>query len=67
MKEFNLSDQALGAIMMALQKAILEQSDVTELLRSFRFRLSEIGLVVMNSPLVKFADEDDEDDATEDA
>ena len=32
-----LSDQALGAIMMALQKSLLEQSDITETLRSFEF------------------------------
>ena len=30
-----LSDQALGAIMMALQKSLLEQSDITPVLKGF--------------------------------
>ena len=28
MKTMNLSDQAVGAVMMALQKSLLEQSDI---------------------------------------
>lgn len=32
-----LSDQALGAIMVALQKSLLEQSDIVPVLRSFDF------------------------------
>ena len=49
-----LSDQALGAIMMALQKSLLEQSDIVPTLKDMKFRESEMGLVVMNPPLVKF-------------
>lgn len=49
----HLSDQALGALMMALQKSLLEQSDITPVLRGFKFRLSEAGLMVMNPPTVK--------------
>ena len=30
-----LSDQAMGAIMMALQKSLLEQSDIIPVLKSF--------------------------------
>ena len=30
-----LSDQAMGALMMALQKSLMEQSDITETLRGF--------------------------------
>jgi hypothetical protein len=52
--EFHFSDQAIGALMMALQKSLLEQSDIVPVLRDFRFRLSEQGLVVMNPPVVKF-------------
>jgi len=64
-KEMNLTDQALGAVMMALQRSLMEQSDIVPVLKEFRFRLSEDGLVVMNPPLVKFgveeiADEDEE-------
>ena len=54
MNEFTLSDQALGAVMMALQKSLLEQSDIVPVLKGFRFKLSDQGLVVMNPPLVKF-------------
>ena len=54
MSEFTLSDQALGAVMMALQKSLLEQSDIVPVLKGFRFKLSDQGLVVMNPPLVKF-------------
>jgi hypothetical protein len=53
-KDFNLSDQAMGAIMMALQKSLLEQSDIVPVLKGFKFKLSENGLVVMNPPLVKY-------------
>ena len=49
-----LSDQALGAIMMALQKSLLEQSDIVPALKDMKFRESEMGLVVMNPPLVKY-------------
>ena len=36
-----LSDQALGAIMMALQKSLMEQSDIVPTLRSMNFVKSE--------------------------
>ena len=32
-----LSNQAMGAIMMALQKALLEQTDIVPVLQSFEF------------------------------
>ena len=49
-----LSDQALGALMMALQRAILKQEDITESLKNFEFVLAEDGLWIKNPPLVKF-------------
>ena len=36
-----LSDQALGAIMMALQKSLLEQTDIVPVLRSMEFTKDE--------------------------
>ena len=48
-----LSDQALGAVMLALQKSLMEQSDIVPVLKKFKFRLSETGLVVLNPPLIK--------------
>ena len=34
------SDQALGAVMMALQKSLMEQSDIVPVLKEFKFKLS---------------------------
>lgn len=59
--EMNLSDQALGALMLALQKSLMEQSDIVPVLQGFRFRLSEDGLVVMNPPLVKMGSDEEEE------
>jgi hypothetical protein len=60
-----LSDQALGAIMMALQKSLLEQSDITETLRSFEFveDRDTKGLVVTNPPTVRMGNTTTTDDA----
>jgi len=60
MKEMNMSDQAVGAVMMSLQKSLMEQSDIVPVLKGFKFKLSEEGLVVINPPLVKFNDEFEE-------
>ena len=57
-----MNDQAVGAVMMALQKSLMEQTDIVPVLKGFKFRLSEAGLVVMNPPLVK-ADQTGEEDA----
>ena len=47
----NLSNQAIGAIMMALQKGIMEQTDVTTMLKEFQLvEDSDQGLVVENPP-----------------
>jgi len=59
--EKQLSDQALGAIMMALQKSLLEQSDIVPTLKDMRFKESSDGLVVMNPPLVKYEYGDEEE------
>ena len=58
LKETHLSEQAMGAIMMALQKSLLEQSDIVPTLMEMRFTESDAGLVVMNPPLVKFGYEE---------
>ena len=57
MKEMHFSDQALGAVMMALQKSLMEQSDIVPVLKGFKIKLSEQGLIVMNPPLVKVNEE----------
>ena len=54
LKSFNLSDQALGAVMMALQRSLMEQSDIVPVLKKMNFVPTEEGLVVKNPPIVKF-------------
>ena len=50
--------------MMALQKSLLEQSDVTETLKEFEFVNTKDGLWIKNPPLIKYShsyeDEDEE-------
>ena len=49
-----LSHQALGAVMMALQKSLLEQSDIVPVLREFDFQANENEeLTVLNPPVFK--------------
>ena len=56
MKNHTLSNQAVGAIMMALQKSLLEQSDIVPVLQAFQIQVDDSGeLVVINPPVVKSA------------
>ena len=51
-----LSDQAVGAVMMALQKSLMEQSDIVPVLKEFDFVAtgdSQDELIVINPPLVE--------------
>jgi hypothetical protein len=48
-----LSDQALGALMMALQKSLMEQSDIVPVLKGFQFIDTESGLEILNPPVVR--------------
>ena len=49
-----LSSQAIGAIMMALQKSLIEQSDIVPVLQGFEVQVDDSGeLVVMNPPMVE--------------
>jgi len=61
----NLSDQAIGAVMMALQKSLLEQSDIVPTLKEFEFKNSDTGLMVMNPTVVKFDTEQVSEDQLE--
>lgn len=46
-----LSDQALGAVMLALQKSLMEQSDIVPVLKGMNFEIDDSGeLVVINPP-----------------
>tara|TARA_R100001082_G_C4262566_1_gene116191 strand:- start:240 stop:446 length:207 start_codon:yes stop_codon:yes gene_type:complete len=53
MKNHKLSNQAIGAIMMALQKSLMEQTDIVPVLQEFQVQVDDAGeLVVMNPPKV---------------
>jgi len=55
LKEMQLSDQALGAVMMALQKSLMEQSDIVLVLKGFKLVEGDAGqLTVLNPPLIKY-------------
>jgi len=49
--DYKLSNQAIGAIMMALQKGIMEQVDITSVLQEFKLVETDDGLVVENPPV----------------
>ena len=55
-----LSDQALGAVMMALQKSLLEQSDIVPVLKGFDFVLDGEELSVTNPPTFKVDEQQSE-------
>jgi hypothetical protein len=56
-----LSDEALGALMLALQRSLMEQSDIVPVLKGFNFKVSENKeLFIMNPPILKL-DEEEED------
>ena len=48
-----LSNQALGTIMMALQKSLLEQSDIVPTLKELTFKLDGDELLCENPPSFK--------------
>ena len=50
---FKLSNQALGAVMMALQESLLNELDIVPILKGFELSNSEDGLVVKNPPTVR--------------
>ena len=53
-----LSNQAMGALMMALQKSLLEQSDIVPILQGFVFEQNEKEeLTVRNPPNFKIAND----------
>ena len=56
-----LTNQALGALMMALQKSLMEQSDIVPLLQDMNFQMdpedqSQSTLIVTNPPVVSLDD-----------
>lgn len=70
MLSLKLSNQAVGSLMLAMQRGMLaaskglskEECDIVSLLKGFEFENSVDGLIVINPPTVDFLDEFDEDD-----
>ena len=51
---YTLSNQAIGAIMMALQKSLMEQTDIVPVLTGFQIQIDDSDqLVVTNPPVVE--------------
>ena len=51
---YKFSDQAIGALMMALQKSLLEQTDIVPVIKNFDVQIDDTNhLVVVNPPTVK--------------
>ena len=56
-----LSDQALGALMLALQNSLLNQTDIVPVLKEFDFTETSTGLVVKNPPVVDLTTSENND------
>ena len=49
-----LSDQALGAIMMALQNSLLNQTDIVPVLKGLKLAVHPTnGIIVVNPPILR--------------
>tara|TARA_B100000035_G_scaffold283176_1_gene265184 strand:+ start:163 stop:363 length:201 start_codon:yes stop_codon:yes gene_type:complete len=56
-----LSDQALGAVMLALQKSLMTQTDITPILKGFDFMMDDTEeLIVLNPPTLDMSERTDE-------
>ena len=49
-KKMKLSNQAMGALMMALQKSLLEETDIVPVLEGFEFSATSEGELVVDNP-----------------
>jgi hypothetical protein len=56
-----LSNQAIGAIMMALQESLMNQSDIVSVFQKFELTDTNDGLVVDNPPTVHVPNETQSD------
>lgn len=56
-----LSNQAIGAVMIALQKSLMEQSDITPVLQGFVLVETSDGLVVENPPILEIGEDNPEE------
>jgi hypothetical protein len=49
----HLSNQALGAIMLALQESLMSQTDIVPILKGFELEAGGEGLIVKNPPTIR--------------
>ncbi len=61
-----LSNQALGAIMLALQESLMNQTDIVPVLQGFELKDGAEGLTIMNPPTVRFANNEETPVTSED-
>ena len=61
LNEFTLSDQAVGTVMMALQKSLMEQSDIIPVLKGFNFVDTTAGLEIVNPPVVRIPNNEEDE------
>jgi|TARA_R100000664_G_scaffold19757_1_gene28895 hypothetical protein len=54
---YKLSNQALGAVMMALQESLLNELDIVPILKGFELVNTDDGLMVKNPPTVRVSNE----------
>ena len=54
---FKFSNQALGAVMMALQESLLNELDIVPILKGFELVETNDGLVVKNPPTVRVSND----------
>ena len=48
-----LSDQALGAVMLALQNSLMTQTDIVPVLKDFELEVDDLGeVIVLNPPVI---------------
>ena len=57
-KNINLSDQALGAVMMALQNSLMTQTDIVPVLKGFNFVIDGNDDLIVTYPPIMRADEE---------
>jgi hypothetical protein len=48
-----LSDQAVGALLMTLQKCLAEEIDITDLLKDWDLEIIDNEVHVINAPTIK--------------
>ena len=60
-----LTNQAMGAVMIALQQSLMTQTDIVPVLQSFVFSETDEGLIVENPPILEInsTQEDENSDA----